>query len=189
MIYKILMGLIVVALVALNAVLYMSDHQQKKTLELIAQKQSAESEGRLKQMSEQKEYIAQLQKDLSRLKQQFNEQKQVLVEEQSKRQDVENQNKTMKTLVSQQINTIDQNMKKWQKDYVAALAELDQETRGSTEQIKDLEKKINPQKMAEINNRILSLQAELIRMSEGSGEVLKKETSKTKPSTRLNYGF
>ena len=42
--------------------------------------------------------------------------------------------------------------------------------------------------MAEINNKILSLQAELIRMSEGSDESLKKETSKAKPNTRLNYG-
>ncbi|MBF0478447.1 MAG: hypothetical protein HQL26_03090 [Candidatus Omnitrophica bacterium] len=142
---------IIIILVISSAVLIFGIQREKKT-------SAVYSLG----LNEQQQKIVLLEKDVRFLKQQFDEQKNILAGEKNKRQQLEKENKIFKSAVfdiNTRMDVINQDMKGWLKDYIAVLAGIDKRTAVSEKQLKDLWEKLNSENIADLNYKILTLQA------------------------------
>jgi len=179
LILQIVVVLAVVGLVILNVRLYHQTAMQQQALDEIVQRQHLESEASRQQLADQRKHASALEMDLFKLKLQLEDQQALLEAEKDKRKDIEADYQQRKETIKQQIDQINQSMKQWQKDYTAALAELDEETRGSKDIIKNLEQKFYPQKIAEMNDKLLALQATMARISMASSAAADEQKSNT----------
>lgn len=179
LILQIVVVLAVVGLVILNVRLYHQTAMQQQALDEIVQRQHLESEASRQQLADQRKHASALEMDLFKLKLQLEDQQALLEAEKDKRKDIEADYQQRKETIKQQIDQINQSMKQWQKDYTAALAELDEETRGSKDIIKNLEQKFDPQKIAEMNDKLLALQATMARISMASSAAADEQKSNT----------
>ncbi len=124
-----IMGIIVIAF---NAQLYILCKQQKNGIDAISDRQKLEAQVNGNKFQYQQDQIEHLSKDLEDARQQIKNQNDALVD------------------IQAQADAIKQEVKGWQKDYVSILAQLEKKMDDSRENIKSL--KVEIEKKIDVSN-------------------------------------
>jgi len=140
-IFRVLILIIGIIALAFDALLYNFCEKQKSELSAWSDRQKLESQVNGNKFKFQQDQIDRLSKDLEDAQQQINDQngsladqkdalaaqKEAFLGEVEKRQEIENENKTIQSSlvdIKAESDAIKHDMKVWQKDYAAVLAQL-----------------------------------------------------------------
>jgi chromosome segregation ATPase len=118
--------------IVFNVLLYNFCERQKDAINALSDQQKAQFEADSHQFKDQQNQIERISKDLENAAQQIKDQNSVLTEQKDALADVR-----------PQADAIKQEMKSWQKDYAAALADLDKKTGDSQVEIKSVKNSLN----------------------------------------------
>jgi len=165
---RVIVLIVGISLIAFNVLLYTFCQKQKAATETISNEQQIEAKVNSNKFKYQQEQIEHLNKDLELAKQQVKDQKDALVQEIEKRQEIENGSKTIETSlvdIKAETDAIKQNMKAWQKDYVSVLAELDKKMDDSQGQIKSIQDNLVALDIPDLKKNINSLKADIEKIS------------------------
>jgi len=167
-IFKVIILIMGVIVIAFNAQLYIYCKQQRVELNSIKDKQDVEAEFNSNKFKYHEDQIDRLNKDLESLRGQVKEQKDALLQEADKRQQLESEGKNVQASlvdVKAEADAIKQDMKGWQKDYVGVLAQLDKGIDNVQGQIKALHNSLNSLNIPDLNQKIDSLQLEVQKIA------------------------
>ena len=168
----ILIGLIVIAL---NVQLYIYCKEQRTELNAMKDKQDVESEFNTNKFKYQEELIDHVSKVLVDARRQIKDQKSDLADQKSsllqeveKRSQLEDDSKGIQTSlvdIKAEADAMKEDMKGWQKDYVAVLAQLEKGVNNIQVQIKSLHDNIDADDIPDISQKLNSLQAEVDKIA------------------------
>jgi chromosome segregation ATPase len=164
-IFKAIIVLIGVSLIAFNAELYLYARQQKAELDSIKDKEDVEAEFNTNKFKNQQDQMDRINKALEDARQQIEDQKDALaqvknalLQEAEKRHQMEMGNKDAQiSLVDlkAQADAMKQDMKGWQKDYASILAQYAKRIEDSRDEIKAIESKLNSSSVPPVDNQEL----------------------------------
>jgi len=149
-IFRVIILIIGIIVLAFNVELYIFCKQLRMETDIMSKQQQIEAQANSNKFKDQQDQIERLSKDLENAQQQIKDQNDALLQEVEKRQQVEDESKSIQiSLVDTkaEADAIKQDMKGWQKDYVTVLAELEKKMDDSQENIKSLKadiEKITP---------------------------------------------
>ncbi len=167
---------------AFNVLLYNFCEKQKAEIDAISKQFQIESKVNGNQFKYQQDQIERLSQDLADALQQVKAQKDVaaelkdvvtaqkdaLLQEIGKRQQIENESKSIQTSlvdIKAEADAIKQDMKGWQKDYVSVLAQLDKKMDDSQGQIKSFGDYLAGLNIPELKESIKSLKTDIENIS------------------------
>lgn len=131
-IVKVIISILGVVVVAFNGLLYIAFEKQKTQIESINSQQQVESQVENNKFKYQQGQIEHLNQDLDAVQQQFREQKVALADQKDEDKNIQ----TSLVDIKAEADAIKQDMKKWQKDYVSVLAQLEKKMDDSQNEIK-----------------------------------------------------
>ena len=165
-----------------NMLLYKSFEQQKNIIVTIVEQQKADVQSNTDKFKSQQNQIDHLSKDLDEVHQQMKSQddslveaknelaaqKDALLQEVEKRQQIANESKSVQTSlvdIKAEADAIKQEMKGWQKDYISILAQLERKIDNSQDEMKSLENNLVALNIPELKKNMASLQDSLDKMA------------------------
>ena len=131
-IFKIIISIIGIVVIAFNVLLYNFCERQKAELNSMKDKQDVEVEFNSNKFKYQQDQIERTNRDLEEARQQIKEQKDALANQAEESKSIE----TSLVDIKAEADAIKQDMKGWQKDYVSILAELNKKMDDSKSDIK-----------------------------------------------------
>jgi len=150
-IFRIVILIIGIIVLSFDALLYNFFKQQRNGINALSDQQKIEVQVNGNKFKYQQDQIERINKDLDDARQQIKDQKDALLQEVEKRQQVEDESKSIQASlvdIKAEADAIKQDMKGWQKDYVSVLAELEKKMDDSQENINslktDIEKIVHP---------------------------------------------
>ena len=174
-ILRIILIIIGVSAIAYDVLLYNFYEKQKIQLDSVEKLQQIEVRVNSNKLKYQESQTQLLSRDLKEALGQIKDQKEDLVslkgallQEVEKRQQLENDSKSIQTSlvdIKAQTDAIKQEMKGWQKDYVFVLAQLEKGIVTIQEQIKGLHKNLSDLRIPELNKKVDSLQVQVKNMN------------------------
>jgi len=153
-----------VAAIGFDVLLYNSFEKQKMASDLINNQQQIEAKVNANKFKYEQEQMERLSKDLEDSNQKVKDQKDALLQEIQKRQQIENDSKMVQiSLVDMkaQADAIKQDMMGWQKDYVSVLAQLEKKLDDSQDEIRSVKASLDTINIPELKNDIKSLKADI----------------------------
>ena len=153
-IFKVILLVIGIVVIAFNAQLYNFCKQQKAQLNSIKDRQDVEAEFNTNKFKYQADQIERLSKDLEDARQQIKDQREGSRDIQTSLIDIK-----------AEADAIKQDMKGWQKDYVSVLAELEKKTDDSRAETKVFENNLMALNIPELKDNINSLKALIEKMN------------------------
>lgn len=187
--FRVIVLIIGIIVIAVNVQLYNLFERQKNDISTMSDLQKAEAQETSNKLKSQQDQIDRLGKDLEDAQQQIRDQNQALaqqgntlddqknalagekdalLQEVEKRQQLENENKSMQTSLvdtKAEADALKQEMKEWQKDYVAVLADLEKKMDNSQDEIKVFEDNLAALNIPGLKESIKSLKAEIEKMA------------------------
>lgn len=181
-IFKVLVLILGIAVVSFDVLLYNFCETQKMAITAIGEQQKQEVKDNGSRFKYQQDQVERLSKDLEDAQKQLTshedlintqkdalaDQKEALLQEVQKRQQVENDGKTIQSSlidIKAQADAIKQDMKTWQKDYVAVLAQLEKKMDASQAETKSVEDNLVALNIPELKSNISSLKADIEKMA------------------------
>ena len=201
-IFRVIIGIIAVAVIAFNVLLYTYCKQQRTELNSVRDKQDVEAEFNSNKFKFQQEEIERISKDLEMAQQQIKDhndalaaqkddlgaQKDALLQETEKREQMENESKSIqKSLVGIMAETdaIKDNMKGWQKDYVSVLAALEKKMDDSQYEMKAFENNLVALNIPELKRNINSIKSDIEKLSHPADNSL--SNTGTTPEKKIEH--
>ncbi len=188
-VFKVIILIIGIIVIAFNALLYNFCEKQKMQIEIIGKQQQIEAQVNNNKFKYQQEQIESLGKDLDRDQQQIKDQKDALADQKNallketeKRQQIENEGKNIQISlvdIKAEADAIKQEMKEWQKDYVSVLAELEKKMSDSQGEIKSLDNNLVSLNIPELKANINSLKADIEKITHPPDNVLTDPLSRS----------
>ena len=166
--FRVIVLLIGVIVLSFDVLLYNICEQQKSAIISVKDRQEVESEFNVNKFKTLQDQIDHAGKDLEDARQQIKEQKDALLQEVEKRQEVETENKSVQTSlidIKAEADAIKQDMKDWQKDYVAVLAQLEKKMDNSQDEIKAFENNLTALNIPELKENINSLKTDIEKIT------------------------
>jgi chromosome segregation ATPase len=168
--------------VAFTAQLYLLCKEQRGELDTLSDKQKVDSQISNNKFTYQQDQIGHLTKDLENARQEIkaqqdtldqqstdlSSQKQALLEEIEKRQQMANANRDILISLGKtkaEVQAIQRDMKGWQKDYVSVLSQLEKKTEESQDEIKAFEDNLTALNIPELKQMIDTLKYEVEKMT------------------------
>jgi len=187
--FKFIILFIGLLVIAFNAQLYNVFEQQKNEINTMNDLQKTDEQVNSNKFKYQQDQIERLGKDLEDAQQQIKDQKDALLQEAEKRQQVESQSKSIQTSlvdIKAEADAIKQDMKGWQKDYVTVLAELEKKMDSSQDELKHFEDNLNSLNIPELKENINSLKAEIEQMTHPPDNGLPVASSSSAPEKKID---
>ena len=160
--------------IAFDVLLYNSYGKQKIEIETIRKQQQVETQVNDNKSKYQQELIERISKDLGSIEGQIKDQndslitqKDALLQEEEKRQQVDNENKSVQISlvdIKAEADAIKQDMKSWQKDYVTVLAELEKKMDDSQAEITSVKSNLDSLNIPELEKSINLLKTDIEKM-------------------------
>ena len=180
--FKALVLIIVLLAIAFDVLLYNFCEKQRIQLDSISKQQKLESQLNDNKFKYQQGQVERISNDLLNIELQIKNQseslvqqkdalaaqKDTLLQEVEKRQQIENDSKSIQTSlvdIKAEADAIKQDVKGWQKDYVSVLAELEKKMDDSQGEIKSLEKNLVALNIPELKMNIDSLKADIEKIT------------------------
>ena len=173
--FKGLILIIGVLAIAFDVLLYNSCEKQKMETEIIKKQQQLETQANDNKSKYQQEQIERITKNLENLEQQIKDQndsliaqKDALLGEVEKRQQVESENKSVQISlvdIKAEADALKQNIKGWQKDYVTVLAELEKKMDDSQAEITSVKNNLESLNIPELEKSINSLKTDIEKIT------------------------
>jgi chromosome segregation ATPase len=167
-IFKVIIVIIGIVLIAFNVLLYTFCERQKTELNSMRDKQDVEAEFNSNKFKYQADQIERLDKNLEEVHGQMKSQNDALLQEIEKRQQVEIDGKSIQTSlvdIKAEADAMKQDMKGWQKDYVSVLAGLEKKMDDSQYEIKSFENNLTALNIPALKTSINSLKADIEKMT------------------------
>ena len=187
--FKGLILIIGVLAIAFDVLLYNSCEKQKMETEIIKKQQQVETQANDNKSKYQQEQIERITKNLENLEQQIKDQndsliaqKDALLGEVEKRQQVESENKSVQISlvdIKAEADALKQDMKGWQKDYVTVLAELEKKMDDSQAEITSVKNNLDALNIPELEKSINLLKTDIEKMMRPSDNSLPNALSPT----------
>ncbi len=178
MVLLVMMG---VGSLSFDGLLYNVCQQQKAQIQAMKDKQNVEYEFNTSKFKYQDDQIRSLKEDLENIQAQIKEQedslsnqKDVLMQEAQKRQALEDQDKRIIMALSGIKTSADatqEDMKSWQKDYVAVLAQLGTKMDNTQAQIKELDDNIAALDIPQLKADVNALQVGITKLNQSATQL------------------
>lgn len=166
-IFKAVILIIGVIVIAFNAQLYIYCKQQRAAIDSIRDKQDVESEFNIDKFKYLQDQIDRISKDLEDVQQQIKDLKDALG-------DQKDENKNIQTSLvdtKAEADAIKQDIQKWQKDYASVLAHLEKKVNDAQDEIKSLGDNLVALNVSELKANIDSLKADIEKMAHPADNV------------------
>jgi len=160
-IFRVIISLIGIIVIAFDAELYILCKQQGNTINTMSDQQKVELQVNSNKFKYQQDQIDHLSKDLEDAQQQVKDQKNALAGQKEEDQSIQ----TSLVDIKAEADAIKQDIKVWQKDYVSVLAEFAQKMDDSHAEIKNLENNLNSLNIPELKDNINSLKDDIEKMA------------------------
>ena len=179
--FKALIVIIVLLAIAFDVLLYNLCEKQRSQMDTIGKQQKLEGQLNDNKFKYQQEQIERISNDLLNIEQQIRNQndslaqqkdaltaqKDALLQEIEKRQQIENESKSVQVSlvdIKAEADAIKQDIKGWQKDYVSVLAELEKKIDDSQDEIKSVMDNLDSLNIPELKKNINSLRADVEKL-------------------------
>ena len=176
--FKALIVIIVLLAIAFDVLLYNLCEKQRSQMDTIGKQQKLEGQLNDNKFKYQQEQIERISNDLLNIEQQIRNQndslaqqkdaltaqKDALLQEIEKRQQIENESKSVQVSlvdIKAEADAIKQDIKGWQKDYVSVLAQFEKKMDDSQAEIKSVKDNLDSLNIPELKGNINSLKTDV----------------------------
>ena len=180
--FKALIVIIVLLAIAFDVLLYNLCEKQRSQMDTIGKQQKLEGQLNDNKFKYQQEQIERISNDLLNIEQQIRNQndslaqqkdaltaqKDALLQEIEKRQQIENESKSVQVSlvdIKAEADAIKQDIKGWQKDYVSVLAQFEKKMDDSQAEIKSVKDNLDSLNIPELKDNINSLKADIEKIT------------------------